>query len=103
VERIGIFYRLKPGTQEEYKRRHDNIWPEMRTILSEAGIRNYSIWNYGEMLFGYYETEDNEKTQRILNNSDVFIKWRKFMEDIIVIDPETGEKEYFMKLMFYHE
>ena len=45
------------GMQEEYKKRHDNIWPEMKEVLAKAGIENYSIWMQGEELFGYYECE----------------------------------------------
>ena len=48
---------LKPGMKEEYKRRHDAIWPEMVALLKAAGIRNYTIWNVGDELFGYYECE----------------------------------------------
>ena len=46
---------VKDGCIEEYKKRHDNIWDEMKKVLSDAGIVNYSIWNVGNELFGYYE------------------------------------------------
>jgi L-rhamnose mutarotase len=36
--------KLKPGMQEEYKRRHDEIWPELTQLLREAGIHDYSIF-----------------------------------------------------------
>ena len=49
--------KIVPGMQEEYKKRHDNIWPEMKEVLAKAGIVNYSIWMQGEELFGYYECE----------------------------------------------
>lgn len=49
--------KIKPGMQAEYKRRHDAIWPEMKALLKSAGIRNYSIWSDGELVFGYYECE----------------------------------------------
>ncbi|MFQ8953794.1 MAG: L-rhamnose mutarotase [Oscillospiraceae bacterium] len=38
---------IKDGCLEEYKKRHDNIWDEMKKVLSDAGIVNYSIWNVG--------------------------------------------------------
>lgn len=56
------------GKKGEYKKRHDNLWPEMKDVLKEAGIRNYTIWNVGNELFGYYECEFGivhaAKTQR---------------------------------------
>ena len=48
---------LKPGKKAEYIRRHDEIWPEMTEVLTQAGIRNYTIWCCGDELFGYYECE----------------------------------------------
>jgi hypothetical protein len=49
---------VRPGYEEEYKRRHDEIWPEMVQVLKESGIRNYSIFRHGLTLFGCFETED---------------------------------------------
>ena len=42
---------------EEYVRRHQEIWPELVEVLRQAGIVNYTIWNCGSELFGYYECE----------------------------------------------
>ena len=41
------------GKLDEYIKRHDEIWPEMKQVLSDAGICNYSIWNVGDELFGF--------------------------------------------------
>ena len=38
---------IRPGYEEEYKKRHDEIWPEMVQMLKEAGLRNYNIFRYG--------------------------------------------------------
>ena len=35
---------LKPGCEDEYKRRHAAIWPELKKLLSDSGVRNYSIF-----------------------------------------------------------
>lgn len=51
--------------------RHDEIRPEMVETLREAGVRNYSIFRYGLTLFGYFETDDIERTQQYLSNSEV--------------------------------
>jgi len=102
VQRIGILFRLKPGTKEEYRKRHDHIWQEVRDVLTQAGIHNYSIWNHDEILFAYFETEDLEKAQRTMDSSEIFQKWRKYMEDVVLVDPASGQKEYFMEQVFYH-
>ena len=55
MERYAWKGRIKEGTKEEYIRRHKEIWPEMKAVLKEAGIANYSIWFTENELFGYYE------------------------------------------------
>lgn len=81
------------GKLEEYKRRHDEIWQEMKDVLAEAGIRNYTIWNVGQELFGYYECEKGiEFAARVQNESPVVARWNEYMKDVMVMeaDPETG-------------
>ena len=103
MQRIAVFFKLKPAQQKAYKKRHDDIWPQISALLTEAGIRNYSIWNYGDMLFGYYETDDAKKTKTMLYENTDFLRWRKEMEEYIVKDEQTGQKEWSMQLMFLHE
>ena len=54
MERYAWKATVLPGKLEEYIRRHNEIWPEMKDVLHQAGIRNYTIWNVGNELFGYY-------------------------------------------------
>ena len=44
MEEIAFTMQLKPGVAAEYERRHDDIWPELSALLTEAGIRDYSIY-----------------------------------------------------------
>ena len=81
------------GRIEEYKFRHDNLWEEMKSVLKDAGICNYTIWNVGNELFGYYECEFGvEYAVKIQGQSDVVKRWNEYMQDILVIeiDTETG-------------
>lgn len=57
MERYAWKATVKEGMLEEYVRRHNEIWPELTEVLRQAGIRNYTIWNCGSELFGYYECE----------------------------------------------
>lgn len=83
---------VRPGYEEEYKRRHDEIWPEMVETLRESGIRNYSIFRHGLALFGYFETDDIEQTQKYLANSEVNQRWGESMTPVMKmeIDPNTN-------------
>ena len=93
MERMAWKGRIKPGCKGEYVRRHKEIWPELVQLLKDAGICNYTIYNVGEELFGYYECEKGvsfaEKTQA---ESPVVDRWNAYMKDILELemDPETG-------------
>jgi L-rhamnose mutarotase len=83
---------VRPGYEDEYRRRHDAIWPEMLDTLRRAGIRNYSIFRLGLDLIGYFETDDLAATIAALRGDDVNRRWGEWMAPImkIEIDPATG-------------
>ena len=92
MERYGWKARVLPGMLEEYKRRHAEIWPEMVELLKKAGISNYSIWNTGDTLVGYYECESIEYAAKVQAGSPVVDRWNEYMKDVMVMemDPVTG-------------
>ena len=93
MERYAWKATVRGGMLAEYRRRHDEIWPEMKAVLKEAGICNYSIWNAGNELFGYYECEKGRDfAARVQAESPVVARWNRYMEDVMVMemDPETG-------------
>ena len=65
----------------------------MKEVLSQAGIVNYTIWNVGNELFGYYECQKGAdfaaKTQA---GSPIVDRWNEYMKDVMVMemDPVTG-------------
>ena len=92
MERYAWKARVLPGKLEEYKRRHAAIWTEMVEVLKRAGISNYSIWNTGDELFGYYECESRNEAARVQAESPVVDRWNEYMKDVMVMemDPVTG-------------
>ena len=83
--------KVRPGYEEEYKRRHDEIWPEMDAALRSAGITSYHIFRHGLDLFGYFETSDLAATIEALRTDPVNARWSEYMTPImeIDIDPAT--------------
>ena len=83
---------VRPGYEEEYKKRHDEIWPEMEEALRAAGITRYSIFRHGLTLIGHFETADLEATIAALRDSEANKRWSEYMSPImdIQIDPATG-------------
>ena len=76
MQHVAFLLELRPeASPAEYKRRHDQIWPEMSATLREAGMRNYSIFRNGTQLFAYFEVDDWQQTLRRLDASDVNRRW----------------------------
>lgn len=103
MERYAWKARLLEGKRDEYIRRHNEIWQEMKDVLKDAGIRNYSIWLCGDEIFGYYECEKGidfaAKTQ---NASPVVKRWNEYMRDVMVMDtdPVTGAQPLLQQVFY---
>lgn len=96
--------RIKPGMEEEYIRRHSEIWPAMTENLTKQGIHNYSIWNCNNELIGYYECENLEESRKIKEKSTVQEKWNMYMKEIMEIECSSysGNATGFQQI-FYHD
>ena len=84
---------IKEGTLDEYIRRHDNLPEDMKALLREAGICNYTIWNVGNELFGYYECRNGvDFAAKVQSESPIVKRWDEYMADILIMekDPNTG-------------
>ena len=93
---------LKPGYEEEYKKRHDEIWLELETALKNAGISNYSISLHEKSgtLFAYQELSDSH-TADDLPKKNIVKKWWAFMADIMETNPDNSPKVTELKEVFY--
>ena len=103
MERYAWKATVLPGMLEEYIRRHDQIWPEMKAVLHEAGIRNYTIWNVGMHLFGYYECDSIAEAAKVQANSAVVDRWNEYMKDVMVmdLDPVTGAQPLMQQVFLF--
>ncbi len=100
--RASFKMKLKPGFGEEYKKRHDEIWPELAKEISNAGISDYSIFLDEETLtlFAVQKlTEDN--TANLLPQSSIVKKWWKFMADIMEVNPDNSPVVIPLKEVFH--
>ena len=91
MERNAFKMQLKRGFEHEYKKRHDEIWPELKQQLKKAGISNYSIFLDPETLslFAVQElTEDNNVDE--LPGNEIVKKWWAYMADIMETNPDSS-------------
>ncbi len=85
MQRILFTFELYPGTEAEYKRRHDEIWPELVQALQEAGIKNYTLFRRGMQVMAYAECDpDAETAFGKVGATEVNRRWSEWFEDIIV-------------------
>jgi L-rhamnose mutarotase len=83
AERVGFVLQVKPDRIDEYVAAHAAVWPEMLAALEAAGIRNYTIFRAGTSVFGYFETEDREATERFLEDKPVCSRWQDAMAEFL--------------------
>lgn len=91
--------RLNPGSEEIYKEKHDNIWPEMLELMKQRGIRNYSIYRYGLMLFAYLEHEGPTSFDE--SADPVVLRWWKMMEPYMVCNPDGSPHQEAVEEVFH--
>lgn len=101
MEKYAWRAKIVEGKQDEYVKRHREIWPEMVQTLKAAGIVNYTIWRDEDDLFGYYECEKGigfaAEYQR---TSPVVKRWNEYMQDVLIMetDEETGAQPQLEKV-----
>jgi L-rhamnose mutarotase len=85
MKRICFVLQVKPDRLEEYKVRHQDVWPEMLEALWETGWTNYSLFLRDDgMLVGYLETEDFERARKGMAGREVNERWQREMAGFFV-------------------
>lgn len=94
--------KLLIGFEDEYKKRHDAIWPELQHILKETGISEYSIFLDEEtnILFGVLNVTNPIKLDE-LPHHPVMKKWWAYMKDIMETNPDNSPVSIPLKEVFY--
>ncbi len=95
MPRVGFCFKVKQDMIPEYKRRHEQVWPEMLQALRETGWRNYSLFLRGDgLLIGYFETASLEQALAGMEATEVNARWQaqmaEFFEDLGDARPDTG-------------
>jgi L-rhamnose mutarotase len=93
---------LKPGAMEEYKARHDAIWPELAELLHHSGIRDYSIFLDAETnaLFAVLKLTDDH-ARDALPEHPVIRKWWDYMAPLMEVEPDNKPKEWALEPVFH--
>jgi L-rhamnose mutarotase len=102
MDRIAFKMKLFKGKHDEYKKRHDAIWPELQQLLKETGISEYSIFLDEETntLFGILKAKNAMKLDE-LPAHPVMKKWWAYMKDIMESNPDDSPVSVPLKEVFY--
>lgn len=95
---------LNEGQKQEYLKRHNEIWPELKRVLKEAGISDYAIFLDEEtnILFAVQKVAETEKTKN-LSNEPIVKKWWDHMADIMKVNPDNSPIVKELAQVFYME
>jgi len=102
MRRYAFKMKLKKGFEQEYKKRHDEIWPELEKTIRDAGIYDYSIYLDEETLtlFAFQKlTDDNTAEQ--LPAKPIMRKWWDYMADLMDVKADNSPVSIPLKEVFH--
>jgi L-rhamnose mutarotase len=102
MARVAFKMKLHGGFEEEYRKRHDKLWPDLEKLLKETGISEYSIYLDSEtnFLFGVLKAEDPSALNNLPSNP-VMQKWWAYMKDIMESNADSSPVSVPLKEVFY--
>jgi L-rhamnose mutarotase len=102
--RLAFKMKVHPGVIEEYKKRHEKIWPELHKLLKDAGISEYSIFFDEEthVLFAF-QKQTGENGSQDLGQTEIVQKWWKYMADLMDTHPDSSPVSTPLEEVFFME
>lgn len=102
MEQVAFKMKLKEGHEEEYKKRHDEIWPELSKVLSDAGVYDYSIYLDEETLtlFAVQKLKDGHTSGGLTDNT-IVRKWWDYMADLMETESDNVPVAIPLKEVFH--
>ena len=100
--KIAFKMKLNPGCKEEYKRRHNAIWPELKELLTKSGVRDYTIFLDEETntLFAIQYQAGDASSQE-LGANPIVQRWWKYMADIMETNPDSSPISIPLEKVFH--
>ena len=102
MTRQAFKMKLLPGMADEYKRRHDALWPEMKAMIHQYGGSDYSIYLDSKTgdLFGVILLEDEARWSQSAETA-ICRKWWDYMADIMEVNPDNSPVSVPLRPMFH--
>jgi L-rhamnose mutarotase len=102
MTKLAFKMKLKPGFKEEYKKRHDELWPELKGLLKQSGISDYTIFLDEETntLFAV-QRQDGAQSSQDLGSTEIVKKWWAYMADIMDTNPDNSPVSVPLEEIFH--
>ena len=102
MNKIAFKMKLKPGYKNEYIRRHNEIWPELKELLSNTGVKDYTIFLDEETntLFAVQYVSGDSSSQDLSSNP-IVQKWWKYMAEIMETNPDFSPVSISLEKVFH--
>jgi len=96
--------KLKHGFKEEYRLRHNVLWPEVENLLRQNGISDYSIF-FDEETNSLFAVEkiDNNIIRKDLSKEEFIKKWWDYLADIMEVNPDNSPVITKLEMVFHLE
>ena len=102
--RHAFTMKLKPGTVAEYKKRHDEIWPELAAELKAAGVSDYSIFlDEATLTLFAVQKLSEPNTAAALPQTAIVRRWWAAMAPLMEVNPDNSPVEGKLHEVFFLE
>ena len=105
IIRYGRIVKLKTEYMDEYIKYHQSVWPEVLESIKDSGIENYTIFQWGTLLFSYYEIDSKfvrNSAQFLFNDS--CMRWEEIMSKMQISVTETkGSSQWTRMAEVFHQ
>lgn len=93
---------IYPGKEDEYRQRHEKIWPALSAELKEHGVHNYSIFilPHTAQLFAYVEVESEERWNSVAETT-ICKEWWSYMKDIMPANPDYSPVSFALSEVYH--
>lgn len=104
MQRLAFKMKLNPGQKAAYTNRHNELWPELKKLLKDAGVSEYSIFIDEETntLFAFQKVSGDGGSQDLAQNP-IVQKWWEFMADIMETNPDNSPVSRPLEEVFFME
>lgn len=101
--KVAFKMKLKPGFEQEYQKRHDEIWPELSALLKANGISDYTIFLDEETNILFAVQQQSQQSSQDLGQTEIVQKWWAYMADLMEVNADNSPVSVPLKQVFHLE